>query len=68
MIRDLLDREWRAGETRVIPKLDLFNPRGRRSSSSTCSQRWPPGRWPGILIQDDLVLQRFEGFSNWGKA
>jgi len=62
-----LDREWRNGQKRVIPKLDLFNPEAEQllvSLFRALAQK--PIR--GILIQDDLVLGRSEGFSNWGKA
>jgi hypothetical protein len=65
--RDLLDREWRAGETRPIPKLDLFNPQAQELIVNLFSALARQGV-AGILIQDDLILQRFEGFSSWGKA
>jgi len=65
--RDLLDREWRAGETRAIPKLDLFNPQAQELIVNLFSTLARQGV-AGILIQDDLILQRFEGFSSWGKA
>jgi len=63
----LLDCEWRDGRKRVIPKLDLFNPDAERIIVGLFRQlAQKPIR--GILIQDDLVLRRSEGFSNWGKA
>jgi biofilm PGA synthesis lipoprotein PgaB len=62
-----LDREWQNGQLRVIPKLDLFNPEAEQIIVDLFKQL---ARKPiqGILIQDDLVLRRNEGFSNWGKA
>ncbi len=65
--RDLLDHEWRDGETRSIPKLDLFNPQAQELIVRLFAQLARQGI-KGILIQDDLTLQRFEGFSSWGKA
>jgi hypothetical protein len=65
--QDLLDREWRAGEERSIPKLDLFNPQAQDLIVGLFSRLAGQGV-AGILIQDDLTLQRFEGFSSWGKA
>jgi hypothetical protein len=63
----LLDSEWRDGRKRVIPKLDLFNPDAERVIVGLFRQLAQKAV-PGILIQDDLVLRRGEGFSNWGKA
>ena len=62
-----LDREWRNGQRRVIPRLDLFNPDAEQIIVDLFKQL---AQKPiqGILIQDDLVLRRNEGFSNWGKA
>ncbi|MCX6557670.1 MAG: hypothetical protein NTW95_09625 [Candidatus Aminicenantes bacterium] len=62
-----LDLEWQDGHRRIIPKLDLFNPDAERIIVTMFSEL---ARKPvqGILIQDDLVLRRSEGFSNWGKA
>lgn len=65
--RDLLDLEWIAGETRPIPKLDLFNPQAQELIVNLFS-RLARQAIKGILIQDDLTLQRFEGFSSWGRA
>ncbi|MCU0237347.1 MAG: poly-beta-1,6-N-acetyl-D-glucosamine N-deacetylase PgaB [Acidobacteria bacterium] len=65
--QDLLDREWSSGETRPIPKLDLFNPQAQELIVTLFAQL-ARQRVSGILIQDDLTLQRFEGFSSWGKA
>jgi hypothetical protein len=63
----LLDREWRAGRTRSIAKLDLFNPQALDLIVRLFGQL---ARQPvqGILIQDDLTLLRHEGFSSWGRA
>jgi biofilm PGA synthesis lipoprotein PgaB len=62
-----LDLEWQDGQRRIIPKLDLFNPEAERIIVSLFSElAQKPVQ--GILIQDDLVLRRSEGFSNWGKA
>lgn len=63
----LLDVELRNFQRRVIPKLDLFNPDAEAlivAMFMDLAQK--PVR--GILIQDDLTLRRYEGFSNWGKA
>ena len=65
--RNLLDREWRAGETRPIPKLDLFNPQAQELIVNLFAQLARQAI-NGILIQDDLTLQRFDGFSSWGRA
>jgi hypothetical protein len=63
----LLDREWSAGGSRPIPKLDLFNPEAQelivRMFAALARQPLQ-----GILIQDDLTLLRHEGFSSWGRA
>lgn len=62
-----LDLEWRDGQRRIIPKLDIFNPEAEQvlvGLFKALAQK--PVR--GILIQDDLVLHGNEGFSNWGKA
>jgi hypothetical protein len=62
-----LDREWRNGQRRIIPRLDLFNPEAEQLLVSLFRElAQKPIR--GILIQDDLMLGRYEGFSNWGKA
>jgi hypothetical protein len=63
----LLDREWSAGGTRPIPKLDLFNPQAQELITTLFAEL---ARQPvqGILIQDDLTLLRDEGFSSWGRA
>jgi biofilm PGA synthesis lipoprotein PgaB len=63
----LLDQEWRAGETRPVPKLDLFNPQAQELIVNLFA-RLSRQAIKGILIQDDLTLQRFEGFSSWGRA
>ncbi len=64
---DLLDREWSAGKARLIPKLDLFNPRAQELIAMLFAHlaRQPVA---GILIQDDLTILGGEGFSSWGKA
>jgi hypothetical protein len=62
-----LDTEWLNGRRQVISKLDLFNPDAEQIIVGLFRQlAQKPIR--GILIQDDLVLRRNEGFSNWGKA
>jgi hypothetical protein len=63
----LLDREWRAGGTHPIAKLDLFNPRALDLVAGLFAQL-ARRQVRGILIQDDLTLQRSEGFSSWGLA
>jgi hypothetical protein len=62
-----LDLEWRDGQRHIIPKIDLFNPEAEQIIVGLFRQlaQKPVG---GILIQDDLVLRRSEGLSNWGKA
>jgi biofilm PGA synthesis lipoprotein PgaB len=62
-----LDLEWRNGQRRIISKLDLFNPEAEQVIIGLFRQL---AQKPiqGILIQDDLVLRRSEGFSNWGEA
>jgi biofilm PGA synthesis lipoprotein PgaB len=65
--RELLDREWHAGGARLIPKLDLFNPRAQELVVKLFGQL-AGQRVQGILIQDDLTLLRSEGFSSWGRA
>jgi hypothetical protein len=62
-----LDFEWRNGQRLVIPKLDLFNPDAEQIIVDLFKQLAQKSI-RGILIQDDLVLRRNEGFSNWGKA
>ncbi len=62
-----LDREWQNGQHLVIPKLDLFNPDAEKVIISLFRQLATKPIL-GILIQDDLVLRRNEGFSNWGRA
>lgn len=64
---DLLDREWASGEARMIPKLDLFNPRAQELVVRLFAQL-ARRRVSGILIQDDLIFLRHEGFSSWGQA
>lgn len=62
-----LDSEWKNSRKHVIPKLDLFNPDAEQLIIDLFRQL--AGKpIQGILIQDDLVLRRGEGFSNWGKA
>jgi biofilm PGA synthesis lipoprotein PgaB len=62
-----LDLEWRNGQRRIVPRLDLFNPEAVDVIVSLFKElAQKPVQ--GILIQDDLVLRRNEGFSNWGKA
>ncbi|HEX7502629.1 MAG TPA: hypothetical protein VF451_04335, partial [Acidobacteriota bacterium] len=63
----LLDRDWCAGETRSIAKLDLFNPQALDLIVRLFAQL-ARQQVRGILIQDDLTLLRHEGFSSWGKA
>jgi len=63
----ILDIEWKNDRKRVIPRLDLFNPDAERLIVDLFRQL-AEKPIPGILIQDDLVLRRGEGFSNWGKA
>jgi len=63
----LLDREWHAGESRPIAKLDLFNPQALDLLVDLFTQLARQAV-QGILIQDDLTLLRSEGFSSWGKA
>jgi hypothetical protein len=65
--QDLLDQEWSAGETRPLPKLDLFNPQAQELIVNLFA-RLASQAIKGILIQDDLTLQRLEGFSSWGRA
>ena len=64
---DLRDREWTGTGSRAIPKLDLFNPQARELIVRLFAALARQGV-QGILIQDDLILMRNEGFSNWGKA
>jgi hypothetical protein len=63
----LLDREWRDGAARLVPKLDLFNPQAQELIAELFGRlaRQPVG---GVLIQDDLTLLGREGFSSWGRA
>lgn len=63
----LLDQQWIAGQARPIPKLDLFNPQAQELIVTLFAQLARQGV-NGILIQDDLTLQSFEGFSSWGRA
>jgi len=62
-----LDYAWQNGRRLTVPKLDLFNPEAEKIIVDLFRQL---AEKPilGILIQDDLVLRRTEGFSNWGKA
>jgi hypothetical protein len=62
-----LDSEWQNHQKRIIPKLDLFNPDAVQLIVGLFRQL-AENPIQGILIQDDLVLRRGEGFSNWGKA
>ena len=62
-----LDCDWRNGQSLIIPKLDLFNPDAEQIIVDLFRQL-AAKPIQGILIQDDLVLRRNEGFSNWGKA
>ena len=62
-----LDSEWQNGRQRIISKLDLFNPDAEKIIVGLFKQL-AAKPIQGILIQDDLVLRRNEGFSNWGRA
>ena len=63
----LLDREWSAGGSHPISKLDLFNPQALELIGQLFG-RLAGQAVQGILIQDDLAISRNEGLSNWGKA
>ncbi|MBN2400532.1 MAG: hypothetical protein JXI33_09380, partial [Candidatus Aminicenantes bacterium] len=63
----ILDHEWQKGQKRIIPRLDLFNPDAEQTIVSMFKEL-AAKPVQGILIQDDLVLRRGEGFSNWGRA
>jgi len=63
----LLDREWSAGGSRPVPKLDLFNPQAQELIAKMFAAL-ARQLLQGILIQDDLTLLRYEGFSSWGRA